>query len=158
LINSMTSMQAASPAFEMARLYTILGVGVEVLTVLAAVLIGISALSTFLALYNALKDRKYDMAIMRAMGAGRSRLFLAMVLEGSVLTMGGTLLGILLAHGALMAITSSNSEITSGISAVVFYVEELYLVAGSVLLGVLCSLVPAVQASRTDIHKVLAGN
>lgn len=158
LINSMTSMQAASPAFEMARMYTILGVGVEILTGLAAVLIGISALSTFLALYNALKDRRYDMAIMRAMGAGRQKLFMAMIMEGSALTLSGTVLGMSMAHVSLMAIASANSEITSGISGTVFYVEELYLLGGSLLLGVLCSLVPAVQASGMNVHEVLAGN
>jgi putative ABC transport system permease protein len=158
LINSTTSMQAASPAFEMARLYTILGVGVDVLTGLAVILIGISALSTFLALYNALKDRRYDLAIMRAMGAGRSKLFLATVMEGTALTVAGTALGIGAAHALLSLLPSSESELTSGITGMVFYREEAYLLAGSLLLGIVCSVLPAVQASRTNIHEVLAGN
>jgi putative ABC transport system permease protein len=157
MINTMTSMQAASPAFEMSRLYTILGVGIDVLTGLAIVLISISALSTFLALYNALKDRRYDMAIMRAMGAGRQKLFLAMVMEGSALTLSGTALGIASAHVLLMILSTVNSELTVGISGAMFYVEELYLIAGALLLGVICSVVPALQASRVDIHEVLAG-
>jgi putative ABC transport system permease protein len=46
----------------------------------------------------------------------------------------------------------------AGITAMVFYIEEFYLLAGSIVLGVICSLIPAFQAYRTDIHKVLAGN
>jgi putative ABC transport system permease protein len=46
----------------------------------------------------------------------------------------------------------------TGISAFVFYKEELFVVAASVILGVMCSLIPAWQAYRTDIHKVLSGN
>jgi len=158
LINSTTSMQAASPAFEMSRLYTMLGVGVDVLTGLAIILIGISALSVFLALYNALKDRRYDLAIMRAMGASRSKLFLAMVMEGSSLTCAGTVLGIAAGHALIFLATAVDSEVTSGITGMVFYMEEAYLLAGSLLLGIVCSLVPALQASRTNIHEVLAGN
>jgi putative ABC transport system permease protein len=58
LINSQSSLQAASPAFETARLFTILGIGVDILMGLAYVLILISALSIFIALYNSLKERR----------------------------------------------------------------------------------------------------
>ncbi len=68
LVNAQSSLQAASPAFETARLFSILGVGVEILTGFAYVLILISGLSIFIALYNSLKERRYDMAIMRSMG------------------------------------------------------------------------------------------
>jgi putative ABC transport system permease protein len=40
----------------------------------------------------------------------------------------------------------------------VFYSEEWIILAGSLILGVLCAVIPAVQAYRTDISKVLAGN
>ena len=42
LINSGTSMQAASPSFEMSRLFELLGVGITLLQGLAVVIIGIS--------------------------------------------------------------------------------------------------------------------
>src|SRR6185436_2529910 len=81
LINSQSSLQAASPAFETARLFSILGVGVEVLMSFAYVLILISGLSIFIALYNSLKERRYDLAIMRSMGASRTKLFVIILLE-----------------------------------------------------------------------------
>lgn len=157
-INSFTSMQAASPAFEAARLFSILGVGVEALTGFAYVLILISALSIFIALYNSLKERQYDLAIMRSMGASRTKLFVATQLEGVTLTVLGSLLGLALGHLVLFVFTSLVTESQkTGMSAFVFYKEELYLFAGSLVLGILCSLIPSFQAYRTDIHKVLAG-
>jgi putative ABC transport system permease protein len=84
LINGNSSLQAASPAFETARLFSIMGVGIDVLTGFAYVLIFISALSIFIALYNSLKERRYDLAIMRSMGASRSRLVVAILMEGSI--------------------------------------------------------------------------
>lgn len=158
-INGQTNMQAASPSFEAARLFSILGVGVEAMTGFAYVIIFISALSIFIALYNSLKERQYDLAIMRSMGATRSKLFIATILEGTALTLSGSLFGLALGHGVLYFFGSMIEESQkAGITAAVFYTEEIYLMAGSVVLGIVCSLIPAFQAYRTDIHKVLAGN
>ncbi len=158
-INTQTNMQAASPAFETARLFSILGVGVKAMMGFAYVLIFISGLSIFIALYNSLKERKYDLAIMRSMGASRGKLFFVTILEGTTLTILGSLLGITLGHAVLyiFSILVEESQKT-GISAWVFYQEEGFLLLGSIGLGIMCSLIPAFQAYRIDIHKVLAGN
>lgn len=159
LINGQTNMQAASPAFETARLFSMLGIGVDVLMGFAYVLIIISALSIFIALYNSLKERQYDLAIMRSMGASRGKLFFSIVLEGSAFTFLGSVCGVLLGHGVLYVFASTLTESQrSGFNAWVLYPEEGYLVAGSLLLGFFCSLIPAIQAYRVDIHKVLAGS
>jgi putative ABC transport system permease protein len=158
-INTQTNMQAASPAFETARLFTLLGVGAEALMGFAYVLIFISALSIFIALYNSLKERKYDLAIMRTMGASRILLFKTIILEGSFLTLIGALLGIALGHlaiGGFLALAEETQK--TGITATIFYREELFILVGGILLGIACSVIPAIQAYRTDIHKVLASN
>ena len=158
-INSQSSMQAASPSFEAARLFSILGVGVEAMTGFAYVLIFISALSIFIALYNSLKERQYDLAIMRSMGASKSKLFIATLMEGTTLILFGSIIGLALGHGVLYLFTLLVEESQkTGISAMIFYLEEVYLLVGSIVLGIVCSLIPAFQAYRTDIHKVLAGN
>jgi putative ABC transport system permease protein len=159
LVNAQSSLQAASPAFETARLFSILGVGVDVLMGFAYVLIVISALSIFIALYNSLKERRYDMAIMRSMGASRSKLFTSILLEGGILTLIGSFVGLLMGHGVLILFSVLVSESAkAGITGFVFYGEEGIILAASVLLGLLCALVPAIQAYRTDISRVLAGN
>jgi putative ABC transport system permease protein len=158
-VNNNSSMQAASPAFETARLFSLLGIGVEVLRGFAYVLILISGLSIFIALYNSLRERQYDMAIMRSMGGSRMKLFMGMLMEGTVLTFLGSLGGLAIGHAVLWLFTVSVEESEkAGITAAVFYSEEGYILIGSVLLGTFCSFIPAIQAYRTDIHKVLAGN
>lgn len=157
LVNAQSSLQAASPAFEAARLFSIMGVGVEILMAFAYVLIAISALSIFIALYNSLKERRYEMAVMRSMGATRSRLLLLVLLEGSLLTLLGSGVGLCLGHGVLILLTDFLPEIQkAGISGFVFYTQEWIILMGSLLLGVLCSVIPAIQAYRTDISRVLA--
>ena len=140
-------------------MFSILGVGVEVLRGFAYVLILISGLSIFIALYNSLRERQYDMAIMRSMGASRTKLFVSMVMEGTFLTLLGSVFGLLIGHAVLWGFTQVVVESEkAGVTASVFYVEEAYILLGSVMLGIICSIIPAIQAYRTDIHKVLAGN
>jgi putative ABC transport system permease protein len=110
LVNSQSSLQAASPAFETARLFSILGVGVDILMGFAYVLIFISGLSIFIALYNSLKERRYDLAIMRSMGASRTKLFVSILLEGGVLTMLGSFIGLLIGHGVLVLLSGIVEE------------------------------------------------
>lgn len=158
-VNSQSSLQAASPAFEAARLFSILGVGFDIIKGFAYILIFISGLSIFIALYNSLKERKYDLAIMRSMGASRPKILFSVLLEGAVLTFSGTLFGLALAHAVLFLLPLLLDEAqTSGVSGAVFYPEEGIILAASLLLGILCALLPAMQAYRTDISKVLAGN
>jgi putative ABC transport system permease protein len=159
MINTYTNMQAASPAFETARLFSILGIGVDVLLGLASTIIIVSGLSIFIALYNSLKERRYDMAIMRSVGLSKPTLFTTVIMEGTALTLVGSVLGLTLGHLLILGFTTLVEEgARTGISAFVFYREELFVVVGSLILGVICSLIPAWQAYRTDIHKVLSGN
>ena len=94
MINANTNMQAASPAFETQRLFSLLGIGVDMLRSFAYIIIVIAGLSVFISMYNALKDRKYDLAIMRSLGASRGKLFVHVIIEGIIITTLGGLLGI----------------------------------------------------------------
>jgi putative ABC transport system permease protein len=158
-VNSQSNLQAASPAFETARLFSILGVGVDILKGFGYILIIISALSIFIALYNSLKERRYDLAIMRTMGASKARIFFSVLAEGVILTAMGACLGLLLAHATILASTALMEEAQkAGIKGVVFYGEEWIILGASLLTGILSALLPAVQAYRTDISKVLASS
>jgi len=159
IVNAQSILQAASPAFETARLFSILGVGVDVIMAFAYVLILISGLSIFIALYNSLKERRYDMAVMRSMGASRSKLVVSILTEGGLLTLLGCLIGLLMGHGVMMILSAMVEQTQkAGITGIIFYAEEWIILGGSLLLGLLCALIPAVQAYRTDISSVLAGN
>ena len=97
-INSKSELQAASPAFETARLFRIVGAGVEALRAFAAILILAAGLSVFIALYSALEERRYDLAVMRTLGASPGRLFGLLLFEGLLLSLIGAFLGLILGH------------------------------------------------------------
>ncbi|EON76126.1 ABC-type antimicrobial peptide transport system, permease component [Lunatimonas lonarensis] len=152
MINSRSSLQAASPSFEISRLFELLGVGVMLAKGLAVIIIGISGLGIFIALYNSLKERKYDLAVMRAIGASKGQLFVHVLLEGVILTFLGALVGLAIGHFfLLLLVTNYDQGALSSLSAAVFLKEELYLVVFALGVGVIASLIPAYNAYKTDI-------
>ncbi len=155
-INSRSALQAASPAFEITRLFELLGVGVTFIQGLAIVIVVIAGLSIFIALYNSLKERRYDLAIMRTIGASRAQVFLHIIVEGIILTFLGAVVGILMGHLFLYFLVISNGQGNlAGISATLFHKDELWILAYAVMLGIVAALLPAWQAYNTNISKQL---
>ena len=155
-INSRSSLQAASPTFEISRLFELLGVGVTFIQGLAVVIIVIAGLSIFIALYNSLKERKYDLAVMRTLGASKAQVFFHIVLEGIILTLLGAVAGIFIGHLFLQFLVISNEQGSlSGLSATVFLQQELLIVVYAVIIGIIAALLPALQAYNTNISKQL---
>lgn len=156
-INSRTSLQAASPSFEISRLFELLGVGVKFVQGIAIVIIIIAGLGIFIALFNSLKERKYDLAVMRTIGASSGQLFVHILLEGVILTFIGAILGIVIGHLFLGILVMQNDQGAIGnLSAFVFLKDELWIVAFAVIVGIVASLIPAVNAYQTDIAKQLS--
>lgn len=156
MINSATAMQAASPSFEMSRLFELLGVGISLLQGIALILIVIAGLGIFIALYNSLKERKYDLAILRAIGASRGQLLTLIFLEGLMLTFLGAILGIALGHTFLWLLVSQGDQnIVGAIQPWIFLKQELWIVAYALGVGVIASIIPAWSAYQTSIAKQL---
>ncbi|GLU53530.1 ABC transporter permease [Dyadobacter frigoris] len=155
-VNKSTSMQAASPAKESARLFSLIGVGVETMQWFAISLMFIAGISVFVSLYNSLKERMYDLAIMRVMGASQFRLFLIIILEGIILTSIGSALGIILGHFTLEIIGHFQDSSQARLSGFFFLKDEFYLIAAGLIIGILASVIPAVQAYRADISKTIS--
>ncbi len=156
-INNNSEMQAASPAIETARLFSVIGVGVEVLRGFALVLILSAGLSLFIALYNALAERRYDLALMRTLGASPGKLMALMLCEGALLAGFGALFGLALGH-ALTELLGRALKAAQQISVTGFtwVPEEFWLIAVALVVGIIASLLPAWRAYRTDIAHTLA--
>lgn len=158
-INENTNFQAATPAIEINRLYTLLGVGEEALKALAMLIIFVSGLSIFISLFSSLRERKYELAVMRTLGARPGFLFQLIVFEGIVIAVLGFLCGIALSHGSMVLLADFlEKSYRYDFSAALFLKEEIYLFGGSLIIGIIAAIIPAFQASKTDIHATLADN
>lgn len=156
-INENTDLQAATPAIEINRLYAMMGVGEEALRALALVIIFVSGLSVFISLYSSLKERKYELALMRVMGSFRRTILLLIVLEGLLLAILGYVIGIVLSHISMELLGNMmKASYRYSFSGFEFLKEELYLLGAALFIGFLAAIIPAIQASRTDISNTLA--
>ena len=155
-INENTDLQAATPAIEINRVYAMMDSGEKALRILAIVIIFVSALSIFISLFNSLKERKYELALMRVMGSTPSKIFSLISLEGLMLTIMGSVLGLLLSHGGMHLFAGNLKEAYRyDFTGWQFLWQEGYLVLGALVLGFLAALLPAIQASKTDISETL---
>ncbi len=155
-INENTDLQAATPAIEINRLFSLMDTGEQMLRALAIVIIFVSGLSIFISLFSSLKERKYELALMRVMGAGPGKLFLLIVLEGLLLALIGYIIGMLLSHGGMQLFAGLMKDAYRySFSGLEFLKEEFYLLIGALLVGFAAAILPALQASNTDISETL---
>jgi len=156
-VNATAKLQAASPAYESARLFRMIGVGVDVLRAFGLVLVLAAGLSVFIALLNALEDRRYDLAVMRMLGAGRGRLMGLMLLEGTTLALAGGVAGIALGHllTELLGLALGQAK-QAAVTGWAWDATEGWLLALALLVGFAAALLPAWRAYRSDVAPVLA--
>ncbi len=156
-INENTGMQAAAPPIEINRLYSMIGVGVDALRNIAIIIALVSAFSIFISLFSSLKDRQYELALMRVMGAGQSKLFVLILLEGIILALAGCLLGFLISHiGMEILAHYAKASYRYSFTGWLFLKEELGILGVSIVIGIVAALIPAIRAYGTDIHETLA--
>ena len=157
MVNASSALQAASPAYESARLFRMIGVGVDVLRAFGVILMLAAGLSVFIALWNALEERRYDLAVMRMLGASPGRLMRLMLLEGCALSLAGGIAGIALGHllqeGLGKAMRQWQQTAVTGWA---WSAQEAWVLAASLGVGLVAALIPALRAYRSDVAPVLA--
>ncbi len=157
MINLQSNLQAAVPAFETARLLQLLGLGFDTLRALAVILILTAALSVFIALYNAMETRQYDLAVLRCLGAPKSRVVAILWIQAMLLSVAGTLLGLLLGHAAVEVIAHfAGAAKGVSLTGITVLGSELPILLLPLAVGTAASLLPALRAYRADLAVVLS--
>jgi putative ABC transport system permease protein len=153
------SLGYAKPAIELQRLLQMTGLGMGFLTALAFIIIIISAFSMFISLYSSLKERRYEMALMRVMGATPAKLFIMIILEGILVAAAGLILGLLISHiGVELMAADLEETYKYTFSGFIFLKQELYLGIGALFIGFLAAVIPAIQAYKADISETLSNS
>lgn len=157
MVNESSSMQAANPALEVARLVKMLGTGTQVVKIFAIILIIIAAIGFCVTLFNMVLDRRYEIALMRGLGATRKKILSFVLAEGLTLTFIAILLGVILGHIAIYyaQIWLEHSKHIK-ISAAGFSIEEVYIIISALLIGLVATIIPALIAYRVNLTKLLS--
>jgi putative ABC transport system permease protein len=158
IIAQNTKMQAALPTYQMNRLFDMFGVGLNALKYLAFGIMLISGISIFIALFNTLKERKAEFALLRVNGAKKHQLLLVVLLESILLCIVGYLFGTILGRlGIILLSKASESDFKLGFDPMEIIWEKEGLLFGlTLLIGLLAALIPAIKAYTINISKTLA--
>lgn len=156
-INENTNLQAAVPSYEISRLFKLFGFGIETLSYLAYLIIIVSGFSLFINLFNSMRERKYEMALIRTLGASRLQLSTMIIFESLVLTISGFVLGLLFSRFGVMFVSSLMEEsLNYNLNSFKILNDEFWLLGLSILIGIVSSLIPAIQVYKMNISKILA--
>jgi putative ABC transport system permease protein len=158
LLNSIYNQQGkvATLAWPIARvmseLFDRIGWVSRILTMVAYLIVVVAAGSILASIYNTMNERRREFAILRALGARRTTVFSAIVLEATTITALGAVLGFLVYAGILGAAFVIVRAQTGVVLDAFRFDHALWITpVGMILLGALAGLVPAFKAYRTDV-------
>ena len=149
-------IQVIIPTETLRSLLNSLKIGEVVITLIAAVSVGLSVIMLFITMLTSSIERRKDISILRALGASRKIVFLTIIIEIVIMALIGTFLGFLLAHIMIGAI--GNYVVTNyglNISGLVIQASEIWTIIITVLLSLLAGIIPAMMVYKTDATRYL---
>ncbi|MDO1498838.1 ABC transporter permease [Winogradskyella maritima] len=154
-INENTDMQAALPKFELDRLFKFTGVGVKVVSWIAYIILLISCLTIFIALYKMVRERAFDLALMRTYGTSNLQLFGIIAFEGIFMVLISIFLGFVFSQLGLQLIigifkVQFQQEIQLTFPTMQM-VRTLVIVLVTSVLSIFMAMVPLLQMNISKI-------
>ena len=150
-------MMAVIPGVALNEMWQGLGYAETGLRLVTIFVVLVGLLGMLVSLYTSLNERRREMAILRAVGAGPNRIVSLLVLESVCLSAAGAIGGLALVY-VLLSAGQSFVEAQVGLYIPIRppgSIEFLYL-AAVVTAGFLMGFVPALKAYRTALHDGLA--
>jgi putative ABC transport system permease protein len=143
---------AVLPGVALDELWDVVGAGEQALRAASALVAVVSLAGLVAVIAAGLNERRRELAILRAVGAAPRQVLWLLMLEGSLATAAGVLIGALL-HVAALAGTSGWVQGHYGITLRLGVPDaaQWAVVAAVLVAGVLASLVPAWRAYRLSL-------
>ena len=156
-VNGEPYAQAVLPIREMSTLFATfvdpLRIVLLALTVMIVIVAGVGIL---VSIYNSMSERRHEIAVIRALGAGRRTVMFIVLAESILLSLAGGLAGWAVGHlliGALSPWIALQTGVSIGVLEFVGY--EWVIIPGLIVLAAVVGYLPALAAYRTDVAKAL---
>ena len=147
--------QIVFPSQVIVQLFAILGQGEHMLKNVAYIIIVMGLVIMALSVYWSALSRVRDRAILRALGASARDIFTIIVTESAFLTLLGVTIGILTGHGIYSLLVRAMESKTAIVLTTAFTLDEVCIIIGGTLFGMLAGIIPAVLTYRTEVAKFL---
>ena len=159
MANNSNGMMGAEPSIEIQQLIQLIEPAITLLKNMSLLVVIIATFSMFIAMFNSLKDRKYEIALMRVAGASKAQIVISILFEGLIVSTIGCIFGLLFSHFGMEIFSKYLSESYHYDFTGFLWLEmEWWLLLGSVTIGMVSALYPAYMAFRIDISKTLSTN
>jgi putative ABC transport system permease protein len=145
-------LTAIIPAFTLEDLWSVLSAADIALSLVSGAVLIVGLLVMLTALYTALNERRREIAVLRTLGLHGRQILLLFVLESTLISTLGAVLGVAAVYVVLYAIripVENNYGIPLamvGISA-----RVTYYILGVIVAGALLGLIPAIRAYRNAL-------
>ena len=127
------------------------------LRAMGGVLLAVAALSVFIALWNAVRERRADIAMLRMLGAPPGRVAGLLLCEALWLALLASSLGLLLGHGlAELLGRVLQAQGLLPVTGLRWLTAEAGVPLLAMAVATLAALAPALQAYRSDVADLLA--
>ncbi|WP_194439594.1 ABC transporter permease [Vibrio fluminensis] len=145
-------LSAILPGVALHELWGMMSVAEQALMVVSGFVVVAGLLGMLSSLLTSLQERRREMAILRAMGARPRHIFSLLILEASVLTSIGILLGVALLYG-ILALAGPYVTQNYGIQLPLVMLSnyELGLIAAVQFAGTVIGIFPALRAYRQSL-------
>lgn len=138
---------AVMPGVALEELWQVVGVAEKSLLVVSGMVVLVGLIGLTAVLLASMNERRREVAILRAVGARRCDIFLLMVSESLLVTMGGVVLGVVLLLTASIALSPWIQENYGiAIQPVLVTITELKFLTLILVMGLLAGLVPGYRA------------
>ena len=152
-----TNMQVALPAIEVNRMTQQFGLGTSALRAIAMLIMALSFASIFISVLDNIRARRHELALMRTMGGTPGTLYRLLLLEGGLLSVAGTLLGLMLSRLGMTVLSQVvETEFHYDVATMGVLGSEWALAGAAILVGLLASAIPARRSLRLDISRTLS--
>ena len=147
-------LMAATPAQELLRLRVLADGLITAAQAFAVALVLLAALGMLAALNSALESRRYDLAVMRALGATRWHVVRLLWAEAVLLALLGTLTGSVVARGVVEVIGRGLPG--QPLTGWAWVPGEAAVFLLALVVATVAVALPAIRAYRVDVAGVLS--
>ena len=146
------ALMGVMPGVALGELWSVLGVGENALLAVSGLVALVSVVSLMAVVLAGLNERRRELAVLRAVGAGPRHVLGLLTLEGVWVTCAGVLLGVLLAQaGMALATPWLQQALGIRLQMAAPLPTQLALAVAVLLAGLLASLAPAWRAYRLSL-------
>ncbi len=154
-INEDSNMQAALPKYELQKLYKFAGVGLQTISWIAYLILCISGATIFISLYKMVKERAFDLALLRTYGASNFQLIKMATYEGLIIAFSAFITGFIFTKVGLALLTNfldAGYQQTIIRSLPILQVVEIIgLVLAMIVLSIIFAIYPIIKMNISTI-------